>query len=480
MMRIRHICGAALGLAGGVFAGLLHAQVAQTPPTTATQASALTLAQAAPITLAQASPLTLAQALRAARNNVDVALARSAAAAAQADVLAADHAPPPTLSAKLSSIDLQNGIGAGNLLGDKRIDKGIGVDWTYERGNKRALRTQTAQRNASAAEADLEDTQMQQLLAASSAFFDLSAAQERVMQVQAIAAGTAQIATTAARRVSAGDLARQDALRLEIEAERAKGDVLTAKLERGRASLALASLLGAGAAAGAGSGATAVPAAAPGQTLQTLQTLQTQADWPALASADALSSFAANDSNLQAWVDARPDVRAATLRVEAARAAQAGASALKKADITWGVSFDHFPGTSTRQLELRLQMPLQFGYQFQGETARAQALLTAAQDALDKARRVATLDLHGLMAQLQSGALRSRSYEQDILPRAAQVAAQAEFAYTRGALNLADLLDARRTLRTTGLEALAARTDHAKAATAWRLRTQPMAALLAE
>ncbi len=463
-MRIRHISAAALGLAGVAFAALLHAQTA----------SAQTLSQASPLALAQAAPISLAQALRAARNNVDVALARSAAAAARADVLAADHAPFPTLSAKLGSIDLQNGIGAGNVLGDKRIDKGIGVDWTYERGNKRALRTQAAQRGASAAEADLEDVQLQQLLAASNAFFDLSAAQERVIQVEAIAAGTAQIATTAARRVSAGDLARQDGLRLEIEAERAKGEVLTAKLERGRASLALSSLLGAAAAADAGSGAAAVPSVARGQTLQT------QADWPALAIPDALQGIAANDSSLQAWVDARPDVRAAIERVEAARAAQASASALKKADVTWGLSFDHFPGTSTRQLELRLQLPLQFGYQFQGETGRALALLTAAQDGLDKARRAASLDLQGLMAQLQSGALRSRSYEQDILPRAAQVAAQAEFAYTRGALNLADLLDARRTLRTTGLEALAARADHAKAATAWRLRTQPMAALLAE
>ncbi len=465
-MRIRHISAAALGLAGVAFFSLLRAQTSQ-PPTRE-------LSPASPLALAQAAPISLAQALRAARNNVDVALARSAAAAAQADVLAADHAPFPTLSAKLGSIDLQNGIGAGNLLADKRIDKGIGVDWTYERGNKRALRTQAAQRGASAAEADLEDVQLQQLLAASNAFFDLSAAQERVIQVEAIAAGTAQIAMTAARRVSAGDLARQDALRLEIESERAKGEVLTAKLERGRASLALFALLGAAAAADAGSGAAAVPSVARGQTLQT------QANWPALAIPDALQGLAANDSSLQAWVDARPDVRAATERVEAARAAQASASALKKADVTWGLSFDHFPGTSTRQLELRLQMPLQFGYQFQGETGRAQALLTAAQDALDKARRVAALDLQGLMAQLQSGALRSRSYEQDILPRAAQVAAQAEFAYTRGALNLADLLDARRTLRTTGLEALAARADHAKAATTWRLRTQPMAALLAE
>ena len=452
MMRIRHIGAAALGFAGVAFAALVHAQVAP--------------------------PLTLAQALRAARNNLDVALARSAAAAAQADVLAADHALFPTLSAKLGSIDLQNGIGGGNLLADKRIDKSIGIDWTYERGNKRALRTQAAARSARAAEADLQDVQLQQLLAASNAFFDLSAAQDRVTQVEAIAAGTAQIATTAARRVAAGDLARQDALRLEIEAERAKGEVLSSKLERGRASLALSSLLGAGAAADAGTSAAAVVTSiAP---VQTLQNLQTQSDWPALTTPDALQGLAANDSSLQAWVDARPDVRAATERLEAARAAQASAGALKKADVTWGLSLDHFPGTSTRQLELRLQMPLQFGYQFQGETGRAQALLNAAQDALDKARRAAILDLQGLMAQLQSGALRSRSYEQDILPRAAQVAAQAEFAYTRGALNLADLLDARRTLRTTGLEALAARADHAKAATAWRLRTQPLAALLAE
>ncbi len=458
-MRIRHIGAAALGFASVAFAALVSAQAAPN------------------LSLGQAPALTLAQALRAALNNADVALARSAAAAAQADVLAADHAPFPILSVKVSSIDLQNGIGEGSLLEDKRIDKGIGIDWTYERGNKRALRTQAAKRSANAAEADLQDMQLQQQLAASNAFFDLSAAQERVIQVEAIAAGTAQIATTAARRVAAGDLARQDALRLEIEAERAKGEVLTAKLERGRASLVLASLLGTAASADAGASAAAVTSIASGQTLQNLQT---QADWPALATPDTLAGFAANDRSLQAWVDARPDVRAATERVEAARAAQVGASALKKADITWGVSFDHFPGTSTRQLELRLQMPLQFGYQFQGETGRAQAVLTAAQDTLDKVRRVAALDLQGLMAQLQSGALRSRSYEQDILPRAAQVTAQAEFAYTKGALNLADLLDARRILRATGLEALVARTDHAKAATAWRLRTQPLTASRAE
>ena len=40
----------------------------------------------------------------------------------------------------------------------------------------------------------------------------------------------------------------------------------------------------------------------------------------------------------------------------------------------------------------------------------------------------------------------------------------AELAYSKGATSLTDLIDARRTLRTTLLEAIAARTDYAKAA----------------
>ncbi len=411
---------------------------------------------ATPTTASTAAPWTLAQVLKAAQDNLDVAAARSAAEAAQADVLAADHAPAPQLSAKLSSIDLQNGIGDGNWLTERRIDKGIGIDWTWERGNKRELRTQAAQRAAGAAQADLEETQTQQLLAASAAFYDALAAQQRLALVQSMAASTEQIASSAARRVTAGDLARQDALRLEIEAERAKGDVQAAQLDRHRAALALALLLGRSASD---------------------QSLQAQGDWPQpdVAVTDVNAPTLAD----QGLVDARPDVRAAADRTAAAQAALHGADAQKSADITWGVSLDHFPGTSTSLLELRLQMPLQWGYQFQGETGRAKAQLAAAQSAADKARRAATLELQGLWAQMRSTALRSQSYRQEIVPRAETVAQQAELAYTKGALALSDLLDARRTLRATALEALAAHADHAKAAMAWRLRTQPLASVLA-
>ncbi len=400
------------------------------------------------------SALTLGQAMDAALNNDDMAVARSNAAAAKSDVVAADRAPFPTLSARLGSIDLQNGIGDGNLITEKRIDKGIGIDWVWERGNKRKLRTEAAQRSAEAAQRDLEEIELQQLLAASSAFFDLAAGQERVTQIQAIAESTAQIAGVAVKRVNAGDLARQDALRLEIEAERAKGDVSAAMLDRRRAALALAAVL---------------------DLDPHDQTLAVQARWPQASAGAALG-----DDALRRLVDARPDVLAAQERLAAAQVGIDGVLAQKKSDVTWGFSYDHFPGTSTGLIEFRMQMPLQIGYGFQGETARAHAQREAAEGSLDKVRRTAGLELQGLRAQVQSAQLRSQSYEQDILPRARKVAEQAEFAYLKGALGLNDLLDARRTLRATTLDALTARTDYAKAVTAWRLRTQPYAILLNE
>ena len=67
-------------------------------------------------------------------------------------------------------------------------------------------------------------------------------------------------------------------------------------------------------------------------------------------------------------------------------------------------------------------------------------------------------------------AARALSYETTILPRARNVAQLAELAYSKGAMSLTELIDARRTLRTILIEALIARTDHAKASQAWMIR----------
>ena len=408
---------------------------------------------------ADAEILSLADALAAAASNLDVTLATRGLAAAQADIAAADHAPLPQLSAKLSQIDLQNGIGGGNPLTQRRIDKGVGLDWTWERGDKRGLRTEAARRNAAAAAADVDAVRMLQKLATQAAFFDLLAAQGRIEQLAVIARSARQTADTARARLKAGDLAVQDAARADIEAERVQADGATAQLDLQRAQFALAQLTGRESEAAS---------------------LSAQADWPAdeapssnaNANANANANNAANNMpSLDALVDLRADVRAAAERVRAAESALQGSSAQRQSDITWGASVDHYPGTSTRLVEFRLAMPLAFGYRYEGEIARSQAQLDQARDALEKTRRSASTELQRLRSEMATAAQRAQRYSGEIVPRSREVADRAEQAYNKGALPLTDLLDARRTLRAVLLEALAARTDLAKAQGAWQLRS---------
>lgn len=386
--------------------------------------------------------LTLDEALAAARDNLDVRIAAHAIEAARADIAAADHAPVPQVSAKLSQIDLQNGIGPGNVFTGKRIDKGVGLDWTWERGDKRARRTESARHGASAAEAERDELRLQQLLATQAAFYDLLAAQGRLEQLRAIEASARQTLDTARRRMHAGDAALQDAARAEVEAERAAADAQSAQLDLQRAQLVLAQLTGR-----SDAGA-----------------LQAGGEWPADTPDPAGPAP-------EALLAQRADVRAAAERVQAAEAALAGAAALRHSDITWGASVDHYPGTSTRQVELRLSMPLAFGYHFEGEAERARAQLAAAQDALERTRALATLELQRLAAERQAAARRAQRYDGEIVPRSREVASRAELAYGKGALSLTELLEARRTLRAVLLDALGAHADLAKATGAWRLRS---------
>ncbi len=393
--------------------------------------------------------MTLTQALAAARDNLDVAISQGNLAAARADILAADHAPLPVLSGIVENIDLKNGVGAGNALRDKRLDKTVGLDWLYERGDKRRLRTAAAERTAVAAGADVEDVRLHALVTALAAYYDLLAAQDRAVEVEEIANSAGELSRASDRRVQAGDLPAQDASRTAIEAQRARADVQQALLDRLQAATTLSQAIGA---RGAGLRAP----------------LDLRADGYA-----ALPPVDDAPVDLASLAENRPDVRAALARVQAAQASLDGAMALRKGDVTVGAGFEHYPGFSTRLIQFRASIPLQWGYSYQGEIGRAQAAYTQAEDALDKARRDAALEIQGLQRAALTAQRRAQGYETEILPRARRVAEGAELAFRRGAIPLFDLLDARRTLRATLLEAIDARTDYAKAAGAWTLQTRP-------
>jgi outer membrane protein, heavy metal efflux system len=391
------------------------------------------------------SILSLQQVLQAARQSPDVLAAQRALNAARADVLTADRAPAPSLSAGVSSIDLQNGVGGGSFWSQKRVDKSLGLDWTWERGNKRALRTEVAERSAKAAQADSQDSVLMQQIGAQAAFYDLLAAQQRLQAVQAIAQSAALLAHSAQLRLKAGDLSAQDAARTQIEADRARADEQSATLDRQQAAWALSQWTG-----------LALPAGG----------WQVQGDWPSSA-----PDTAQADALVEALIEQRPDVIAARERVAAAQAALQSAQALRQADPNVGTSFDHFPGTSTRMLAFRISVPLNGWDRFDGEIGRALAQEEQSRDLLQKTLLQARADLGALVQAWQASSRRLKIYDDSILPQASRVAAQAETAYSKGGLTLTDLLDARRTLKTTQLEALSVRNEHAKALGTWQLRS---------
>jgi cobalt-zinc-cadmium efflux system outer membrane protein len=438
-MSIRQFFSLAAIASAGLGVGSLSAQ-------TMAPGSSTPNAAQAPASQALSAPLALAEVLEAARHNLDVRMAQQDVAATRADILAANRAPLPVFSAKAASAD-QIGLTNGALTSQRRIDKSLGLDWTWERGGKRSLRTQAAQSIAAASQSDLAEIMVLQQLVAKDAFFDLLAAQERVTHVQAMAQSATQLAATAQIRVNAGDLSVQDFSRVEIEAQRAQADAQSAQLERQRAALALAQITG--------------------RQLRTepVNAWRLQPQWP--------SASVAVGGNAEAWLEARADVQAATQRLLATQALVDNAQAQKKLDPTVGLSLDAGANASNRLVELRVQFPLQVGYAYEGEIGRAVAQHAQAQDQLDKVRLSAQGEWMGLQQDLTNAAGRLQGYETLILPRARKVAEQAELAYTKGAIPLVDLLDARRTLRASLLEALTVQTEFAKAATAWQLRSRP-------
>jgi cobalt-zinc-cadmium efflux system outer membrane protein len=398
---------------------------------------------------AQAQTLGLAQVLEAARQNLDVSIAKQNLAAAQADVVSADRAPFPIFTAKTSQMYLDKGVSGnqgigGGAFGQKNIDKSGGIDWTWERGNKRNLRTQSAKQQALAASADLQEMLVMQQVAAAAAYFDLLAARERNQEMKVLSQSALLLSKSAGLRLRAGDLSAQDTARLEIEAQRAQADARSAQLDQQRAVLLLQQIT---------------------KLSINLNTWKVAADWPSI------QVQVPTQGVLQAWVDQRADVVAARERVTAASAALELAQAQKKADVTLGSSLDHDPRVSNRMLELRLSLPLIWGYGYEGEIGRAQAQLAQAQTLFEKTKLEASSDLQRLLEEFSAALERETLYEQDILPRARKVAEQAERAFTLGASSLTDLLDARRTLRATLIEAAFTRADYAKAHEAWRLRT---------
>ncbi len=372
------------------------------------------------------STLTLAQAEALLRErNRDLTLARHAVRAAQAGLAQADVRPNPTLSWTGQHLRARRPGVTGQL------DQVVTYSDTWERGGKRSLRVAQAEAALGGRQADEADALRQALLAVRVAWTDLLLAERRQKLAQSTVEVLDRSLAAAKRRVQAGDLAGADAARLRVEVERAHVDLTTAQAERQRARIALGSLL-----------------AVEGQALS----LATDGRWPAVAAAPA-------DASLDAQVDARPDVLSALRAVEAADRAVELSRAQRRRDLTWSVLAERDRGSDTggTTVGLGVAVPLLWGNDYRGDLRKAEADSDAARVRLDQVRAAAHSDILRAGADLNAALAKWDRYEGGLVQSAQRTAEAAEYAYSRGAMGLMDVLDARRTLHAVQVEALEAR-----------------------
>lgn len=432
----------------GVLATPAASIAAESEPAADTAAD--TVDAAAPCTPPPAgATLTLAQArLDSLRCNRTIIAARRGVEASQADVQIASQRPNPVLSLGVENINPHAGVGSGNLR-SKTVDSKLRVDQLIETANKGNLRVDAAQKASAAAGEAVQAVVAQQTAAVEQAFFEALVSQEHVAVLRETLALYERTRQASETRLKAGDVARADVNKLQLDVLRAQNDMRQAMTDHYSDKAALAQAMG-----------------VPG----TLSDNRLVADWPALdAPAPQPDPY---------LLERRPDVTAAEARLAAAAAARDLARAGRVPDVTIGAQAEHYPVSPTNSygtgnsFGVFLSIPLFVRHRNSGEARRAEVDYYAALDERNRVMLEAGNEIDRLRSQLETARQSLRQMRDEVLPAAESVAGSAEFAYSKGATGVLDLLDARRALRQTRLDAVEAQGAYAKALSAYRAALQ--------
>ena len=382
-------------------------------------------------------------------NSRELLAAQRMLQATEANAISAAQKPNPSLSLGLSSFNLNRSAGNknpenhSNSLQDQSLNSTVQLSQLFERGDKRELRIASAEDAVKASKFDVKDAERQWLLTLDSTYYELLLAQE-IEKIQSLNVELyAKTIQAAELRLKAGDIASSDVSRIRVDLLKTQNDLRQAQANRQKAQTNLAYLIGKEAEA---------------------SNINAQDNWPDIKE----SARAAIQRN----VNQRPDVLAAEARAKQAEENVRLANALKTRDVNIALQYQHFPGqmpgTGENTIGAAVSIPLFTNYEYQGEIARAQVDLNAAQEAKEQTRAAALTEIDRANADLQAATEKLNRFDQQILTEAQKAADAAEFAYNHGATGITDLLDSRRVLRSLQLDAATVRADFAKSLAAWK------------
>lgn len=405
--------------------------------------SLVVLLTAPSVVFAQPSPsggtkrLTLDEAVTEALDkNLDLIAARVGIAIADANAITARLRPNPVLSLGADHLDLL-GTGFSEENGAGPPEYSARVDFLFERGGKRARRTDVAREERAIAEAQVGEAVRTLRLEVQQAFVDLQLAQDNLDLARENAAALDEIVSLNQVRVRSGDLAEVELLRSRIAALQAQQAIRRAEIDIRAVRVRLERVLG----------------RTPGVEPFVIQPLTRPP--PIIDTVNDLRSRA---------LQTRPDLRALQRSEARSQAELRLQLAQGQFDFTAGTEYRRQEGLAGRgnSLGLFFSMPLPVFDRNQGHVARAGEEARQTDARVRQLAQVVAGDVDLAAAQYAAAAQTLKAVEGDMLSQARDVRAITDYAYRRGQATLIEFLDAQRAFNETMQAWNEARAEYAR------------------
>jgi len=358
---------------------------------------------------------------------------------AQADQIIAGAIPNPIFSFTFSSLSPKM---FQREFSDRTTLPAISPQITQliETAGKRRLRIESSELAVEAVNFDLKDTVRVLTNAVRRSYYDLLLAQKTAKVASENVERYRDIIKANSIRFKAGDIAETDFTRIEIESLKAQGDQNQAQTALSQARSVLLLLLG-----------------WPENSLE----ISAVEPW---ANANPAIAHAGQEQLSKQALERRPDLQAARIRIDQAKKMLTFANRLAIPDVTVGVFYQRDPGNFFADSGgVSVSVPLPLFYRQEGEIAKAHVSVDSSELALQQTEQMVQADVMKALVAWQSADAVAQRFETTALERIEKLREAQEFAYSKGAIGLLDLIDAERSYKAMMLDYYTALANRSKA-----------------
>ncbi|MEY4625605.1 MAG: cation/multidrug efflux system outer rane porin [Pseudomonadota bacterium] len=362
-----------------------------------------------------------------------------------ADRVIAGQRPNPNLSLGADSINSHPSQGSRT---SQKVDSTVRIDQLVELGGKAKYRIDAATNAEVASKYFLKYAEKEIIATIQQFFYEGLSAQQKEKDLYEIVEMNKKVSEVAAIRFRSGDISKMEYNKIILDVSRTENEYKNAKSDLLKAKETIAKALAFN---------------------KSINKASFAPDWPN------------HNEELPVipWekISKRNDLQAFKSKTQSAEASRNFARSLKTPDVTVGLQYNHLPVTGSPQngtvntYLVNFTIPLFVRHQYQGESMRAEAEYYKARDLQVRAERDALVAIELREAEVRNNQEKLNRMLLSILPSAEQTASAAEFAYSKGAIGVLEVIDSRRSLRQVRTEASQIRADFAKSLNAFKLAT---------